>query len=65
MSAPIPAFPTRPDEVPDATTVAELLAAYQRHLFLAVSARAANDHDARHALAWRRSARTACSTSTK
>ena len=51
MSAAGPPFPTRPDEVPAAATVAELLAAYQRHLFLAVTARAAQDHDARHAVA--------------
>jgi hypothetical protein len=50
MSA-VPPLPTRPDEVTADATVAELLAAYQRHLALAVMARAAADHDARHALA--------------
>jgi len=46
----VPAFPARPADIPDEAAVAELLATYQRHLFLAITARAANDHDARHAL---------------
>ena len=55
MSALIPAFPTRPADVPEAATVRELLDAYHWHLALAVggrSARSAPDGlHARHAVA--------------
>ena len=55
MSALIPAFPTRPTDVPEEATVWELLDAYHWHLALAVggrSARSAPDGlHARHAVA--------------
>ena len=55
MSALIPAFPTRPADVPEAATVWELLDAYYWHLALAVGGRgnrsAPDGLHARHAVA--------------
>jgi hypothetical protein len=55
MNAPIPQFPTRPNEVPDEATVTELFDAYSWHLALAVGGRsteaAPDGLHARHAVA--------------
>lgn len=56
MTAPIPALPQRPADVPDDVVVDELLDAYQRHLFTVTLDRPgtpglSDEQVARHALA--------------